>query len=58
MKPDQAETYVTSVRDQLPACYWVTAYRQLKPFLRPYGGIGEGRLNFYHKMLSKAVRKQ
>ena len=31
-------------------------YLGLKPFLRPSGGSGEGRLDFYHRTISKAVR--
>ena len=58
MFSDMESDQTVSVRDQLPAYYWVMAYRQLKPFLRPYGSIGEGRLNFYHRTLSEAVRQQ
>ncbi|XP_070562961.1 TPR repeat-containing protein DDB_G0287407-like isoform X2 [Ptychodera flava] len=41
---------------QLPAMKWAAVYRALKPFLRPFGDSGEGRLDFYHRSLSKAVR--
>ena len=42
----------------LPAYKWSGVYRALKPFLRPFGDSGEGRLDFYHRSLSKAVRKK
>ncbi|XP_033113072.1 telomerase protein component 1-like [Anneissia japonica] len=41
---------------QLSASQWARVYRVLKPFLRPFGDSGEGRLDFYHRSLSKAVR--
>ena len=43
---------------RLPAYKWAEVYRALKPFLRPFGDSGEGRLDFYHRSLSKAVRKK
>ncbi|XP_071952526.1 telomerase protein component 1-like [Antedon mediterranea] len=42
----------------LPAAKWAVVFRALKPFLRPFGDSGEGRLDFYHRALSKAVRKK
>ncbi|XP_071502709.1 telomerase protein component 1-like [Diadema antillarum] len=42
----------------LPAVKWARVYRALRPFLRPFGDSGEGRLDFYHRSLSKAVRKK
>ncbi|XP_065641448.1 nephrocystin-3 isoform X1 [Hydra vulgaris] len=42
----------------LPARDWAIIYRNLKPLLRPCGDLGEGRLDFYHRSLSKAVRKK
>ncbi|XP_033637129.1 telomerase protein component 1-like [Asterias rubens] len=42
----------------LPAAKWAVVYRALKPFLRPFGESGEGRLDFYHRALSKAVRRK
>ena len=45
-------------KEQLPAMKWATVYRALRPFLRPFGDSGEGRLDFYHRMLSKVVRKK
>ena len=52
----EKETY----KDQgnLPAFKWAAVYRSLRPFLRPFGDSGEGRLDFYHRSLSKAVRKK
>ncbi|XP_030832099.1 TPR repeat-containing protein DDB_G0287407-like [Strongylocentrotus purpuratus] len=42
----------------LTAVKWARVYRTLQPFLRPFGESGEGRLEFYHRSLSKAVRKK
>jgi len=42
----------------LPARDWAIIYRNLKQLLRPCGDLGEGRLDFYHRSLSKAVRKK
>nr|XP_054769175.1 telomerase protein component 1-like [Lytechinus pictus] len=42
----------------LPAVKWAKVYRALRPFLRPFGDSGEGRLDFYHRSLSKAIRKK
>ena len=42
----------------LPAREWAIIYRNLKPLLRPCGDLGEGRLDFYHRSLSKAVRRK
>ena len=44
--------------EYLPAREWAVIYRNLKPLLRPCGDLGEGRLDFYHRSLSKAVRKR
>ncbi|XP_070552688.1 nephrocystin-3-like [Ptychodera flava] len=35
---------------------WALVYLGLKRFLRPCGSSGEGRLDFYHRSISKAVR--
>ncbi|KAI0212081.1 hypothetical protein LSAT2_003023 [Lamellibrachia satsuma] len=43
---------------RLPAAKWAEVYTALRPFLRPFGESGEGRLDFYHRSLSKAVRKR
>ncbi|XP_059178256.1 TPR repeat-containing protein DDB_G0287407-like isoform X2 [Physella acuta] len=37
---------------------WQLVLHTLQPFLRPYGDSREGRLDFYHRALSKAVRKR
>ncbi|XP_071494027.1 telomerase protein component 1-like [Diadema antillarum] len=42
----------------LSAHKWSRVFRGLKPFLRPFGESGEGRLDFYHRSLSKAVRRK
>ncbi|XP_013381732.1 TPR repeat-containing protein DDB_G0287407 isoform X2 [Lingula anatina] len=44
--------------DVLPYFKWASVYRVLRPFLRPYGQSGEGRLDFYHRSLSKAIRQK
>lgn len=43
---------------KLPAFRWAEVYRALRPFIRPFGNSGDGRLDFYHRSLSKAVRKR
>ncbi|CAD5123503.1 DgyrCDS11845 [Dimorphilus gyrociliatus] len=43
---------------KLPAFKWAEVFRALKPFIRPFGDSGEGRLDFYHRSFSKAVRKR
>ena len=42
----------------LPDNKWKEVFNKLQPFLRPYGDSREGRLDFYHRALSKAVRKR
>ena len=42
----------------LAAAKWALVYRALKPLLRPCGDLGEGRLDFYHRSISKAVRRK
>ena len=42
----------------LPARDWAIIYKYMKPLLRPCGDLGDGRLDFYHQSLSKAVRKK
>ena len=42
----------------VPAAKWALVYRALKPLLRPCGDLGEGRLDFYHRSISKAVRRR
>ena len=37
---------------------WNRVFGLLQPYLRPYGESREGRLDFYHRALSKAVRKR
>ncbi|VDI14102.1 Hypothetical predicted protein [Mytilus galloprovincialis] len=36
---------------------WALVYVGLRQFLRPCGSSGEGRLDFHHRTMSKAVRK-
>ncbi|XP_013383728.1 NACHT and WD repeat domain-containing protein 2 [Lingula anatina] len=47
-----------AARGQLSYFKWASVYRVLRPFLRPYGQSGEGRLDFYHRTLSKAIRQK
>ncbi|XP_033737542.1 LOW QUALITY PROTEIN: nephrocystin-3-like [Pecten maximus] len=42
----------------LPDKKWTKVFSTLQPFLRPYGDNREGRLDFYHRALSKAVIKR
>ncbi|XP_045158536.2 TPR repeat-containing protein DDB_G0287407-like isoform X2 [Mercenaria mercenaria] len=35
---------------------WSRVFHILQPYLRPYGDSSEGRIDFYHRTLSKAVR--
>ncbi|CAD5125807.1 DgyrCDS14011 [Dimorphilus gyrociliatus] len=44
--------------EKLPAYRWAEVYRALRPFIRPFGDSEDGRLDFYHRSLSKAVRKR
>jgi hypothetical protein len=41
---------------RLIAARWSPVYHALRVFLRPCGSSGEGRLDFYHRAVSKAVR--
>jgi hypothetical protein len=41
---------------RLSAAHWSPIYHSLRPFLRPCGEPGEGRIDFYHRAVSKAVR--
>ena len=43
-------------QERLTASQWADIFRVLRPFMRPFGASGEGRLDFYHRSLSKAVR--
>ena len=48
----------SSKKASLPADKWAQVFRVLRPFLRPYGDSREGRLDFYHRAMSKAVRQK
>ena len=37
---------------------WGFVYVGLRSFLRPSGSAGEGRVDFYHRTISKVVRKK
>ncbi|XP_077984627.1 uncharacterized protein LOC144439228 [Glandiceps talaboti] len=45
-----------AVGEKVPMAEWALVYLGLKRFLRPCGSSGEGRLDFYHRSISKAVR--
>jgi hypothetical protein len=55
---DENENEPDTVREEprLAAAKWSPIYHALRPFLRPCGEPGEGRLDFYHRAVSKAVR--
>ncbi|RUS71321.1 hypothetical protein EGW08_020918 [Elysia chlorotica] len=55
---EKAEKDMLRKKDHLSDEAWESAYQILQPFLRPYGDSREGRLDFYHRALSKAVRKR
>ncbi|XP_064604560.1 TPR repeat-containing protein DDB_G0287407-like isoform X2 [Liolophura sinensis] len=61
---DEKEEKETSEKESvkqsglLTECKWNRVFSTLKPFLRPFGESTEGRLDFYHRALSKAVRKK
>ncbi|ESO07016.1 hypothetical protein HELRODRAFT_171054 [Helobdella robusta] len=40
------------LKPRLIAWKWCTVFRHLRTFIRPYGNLGEGRLNFYHQSMS------
>ncbi|XP_035690264.1 telomerase protein component 1-like [Branchiostoma floridae] len=63
LPPEDGSQIDLEAREELPAgqvapVRWAGVYRALKPFLRPFGDSGEGRLDFYHRSLSKAVRRK
>ena len=45
------KTYFEPIRKQerLTASKWADIFRVLRPFMRPFGASGEGRLDFYHR---------
>ena len=55
---EKAEKDMLRKKEHLSDEAWKAAYEILQPFLRPYGDSREGRLDFYHRALSKAVRKR
>ncbi|GFO48089.1 telomerase protein component 1 [Plakobranchus ocellatus] len=55
---EEAEKDMLKKKDHLSDEVWKATYQILQPFLRPYGDSREGRLDFYHRALSKAVRKR
>ncbi|XP_036368972.1 nephrocystin-3 [Octopus sinensis] len=54
---ESSEKESTKHCQSLPEEKWQEVYSTLKPFLRPYGDSKEGRIDFYHRAVSKAVRK-
>ncbi|HLF83633.1 MAG TPA: DUF4062 domain-containing protein, partial [Blastocatellia bacterium] len=44
--------------EQLPPSIWARLYRSLQFYLRPPGEGSESALDFFHRQLSKAVRKK
>ncbi|XP_066932772.1 LOW QUALITY PROTEIN: TPR repeat-containing protein DDB_G0287407-like [Clytia hemisphaerica] len=55
---DENEKVKPGCKKTIPARDWAIIYRNIKQLLRPCGNLGDGRLDFYHRSLSKAVRKQ
>lgn len=55
---DKKKTTKKKTKKFLSAAKWALVYRALKPLLRPCGDLGEGRFDFYHRSISKAVRKR
>ena len=49
---------VSAQIEPLNAFDWAVVFRHLRPFLRPFGSSDEGRLDFYHRSFSKAVRRK
>ncbi|KAK7100982.1 hypothetical protein V1264_023836 [Littorina saxatilis] len=45
-------------REVLSERKWLWIFSRLQPYLRPYGESKEGRLDFHHRAVSKAVRKR
>lgn len=45
-------------QELLPERKWQWIFSRLQSYLRPYGESREGRLDFHHQSLSKAVRKR
>ena len=58
VEADKTHTNESKVsKPRLLAHKWAAVYRNLRPFLRPFQSSSEGRLDFYHRSLSKVVRK-
>ena len=52
------EKDVKKAKSQLSESRWQLVLNTLQPYVRPYGDsrAGAGRLDFYHRALSKAVK--
>ncbi|XP_025109541.1 telomerase protein component 1-like [Pomacea canaliculata] len=57
-KETQEKEVKKKKHDLLSEQKWQWIFTRLQPFLRPYGDSKDGRLDFYHRALSKAVRKR
>lgn len=59
---DEKETSEKETKKQhvgyLSDSKWSRVFTTLQPYLRPYGDSSKGRLDFYHRTLSKAVRNR
>ncbi|PVD30644.1 hypothetical protein C0Q70_09917 [Pomacea canaliculata] len=51
------EDLTEDFKERLPMAVWGFLYVGLRPFLRPSGSSGEGRLDFYHRSISKVIRQ-
>ncbi|KAL5009468.1 hypothetical protein ScPMuIL_011773 [Solemya velum] len=52
-----AHSIVMAENTKLPMAQWALVYLGLKKFLRPCGSFGGGKLDFYHRTISKVVRE-
>ncbi|KAL8585818.1 hypothetical protein ACOMHN_065168 [Nucella lapillus] len=52
-----ADSSPSHFQEKLPMALWGFVYVGLRSFLRPSGSAGEGRVDFYHRTISKVVRK-
>ena len=54
----QSNEVVYSDKGKISMEAWLNLFRPIRQFIRPFGSSSEGLLNFYHRSLSKAVRKR
>ncbi|XP_041366905.1 TPR repeat-containing protein DDB_G0287407-like [Gigantopelta aegis] len=56
--PDTSGSHTSKMKihGKIPMAKWALVYLGLRSFMRPCGTSGVGRLDFYHRSMSKAVR--